>query len=79
MDDDVEFEISCFYKLFDFLSRVDGENARLTQNEYKLVSLLGKYAGRVLTSNNWQPAPITDETEKQQVLDFLSGRRKLPY
>ncbi len=28
MDDDVEFEISCFYKLFDFLSRVDGENAR---------------------------------------------------
>ena len=28
---------------------VDGENARLTQNEYKLVSLLGKYAGRVLT------------------------------
>ncbi|MDE6881210.1 MAG: CapA family protein [Oscillospiraceae bacterium] len=30
-------------------------------------------------TNNWQPAPITDETEKQQVLDFLSGRRKLPY
>ena len=28
---------------------VDGENAKLTQNEYKLVSLLGKYAGRVLT------------------------------
>ncbi len=28
---------------------VNGENAHLTQNEYKLVSLLGKYAGRVLT------------------------------
>ena len=28
---------------------VDGENAHLTQNEYKIVSLLGKYAGRVLT------------------------------
>ena len=28
---------------------VDGENVHLTQNEYKLVSLLGKYAGRVLT------------------------------
>ena len=28
---------------------VDGENVHLTHNEYKLVSLLGKYAGRVLT------------------------------
>ena len=28
---------------------INGENAHLTQNEYKLVSLLGKYAGRVLT------------------------------
>ena len=28
---------------------VDGENVRLTQNEYKIVSLLGKYAGKVLT------------------------------
>ena len=28
---------------------VDGQNVHLTQNEYKLVSLLGKYAGRVLT------------------------------
>lgn len=26
-----------------------GENARLTVNEYKIVSLLGKYAGKVLT------------------------------
>ena len=28
---------------------VGGENAHLTQNEYKIVALLGKYAGRVLT------------------------------
>lgn len=28
---------------------IDGEDAGLTQNEFKLVSLLGKYAGKVLT------------------------------
>lgn len=28
---------------------VDGEDANLTQNEYRIVSLLGKYAGKVLT------------------------------
>jgi len=28
---------------------INGENAKLTQNEYKIVSLLGKCAGRVLT------------------------------
>lgn len=28
---------------------IDGNDANLTQNEYKLVSLLGKYAGKVLT------------------------------
>lgn len=28
---------------------VDGTDAGLTQNEFKLVSLLGKYAGKVLT------------------------------
>ncbi len=28
---------------------IDGNDANLTQNEYKLVSLLGRYAGRVLT------------------------------
>lgn len=31
------------------LVTVDGQRVHLTQNEYKLVSLLGKYAGRVLT------------------------------
>ena len=28
---------------------IHGENARLTANEYRIVSLLGKYAGKVLT------------------------------
>lgn len=28
---------------------IDGKDARLTHNEYRLVSLLGKYAGKVLT------------------------------
>ena len=28
---------------------VDGQDANLTQNEFKLVALLGRYAGRVLT------------------------------
>ena len=28
---------------------IDGEDVHLTQNEYKLVALLGKYAGKVLT------------------------------
>ena len=28
---------------------MDGENLHLTQNEYKIVSMLGLYSGRVLT------------------------------
>lgn len=28
---------------------ISGENAKLTQNEFKIVALLGKYAGKVLT------------------------------
>lgn len=44
---------------------VDGENACLTQNEYKIVSLLGKYAGKVLTYDFiirqlWGPNAQTD-------------------
>ncbi len=30
-------------------------------------------------TNNWQPAPITDEAERQKVLAFMEGREKLPY
>ena len=44
---------------------VDGENIHLTQNEYKIVSLLGKYAGKVLTYDFiirqlWGPNAQTD-------------------
>ena len=34
------------------------------------------YTGEI---NNYQPAPIVDETEKQIVLDFMQGIRELPY
>ncbi len=34
------------------------------------------YTGKV---NNYQPAPITDEKEIKNVLDFMNGRRELPY
>ena len=42
-----------------------GENAKLTVNEYKIVSLLGKYAGKVLTYDFiirelWGPKARTD-------------------
>ena len=45
--------------------QVGGVNVHLTQNEYKLVSLLGKYAGRVLTydfliKQLWGPKAKTD-------------------
>ena len=59
---------------------VDGENVHLTQNEYKLVSLLGKYAGRVLTYDFiirqlWGPKAKTDN----QILrvNMANIRRKI--
>ena len=59
---------------------VDGENARLTQNEYKLVSLLGKHAGRVLTYDFiirqlWGPGAKSDN----QILrvNMANIRRKI--
>ena len=44
---------------------IDGADANLTQNEYKLVSLLGRYAGKVLTydfiiKEIWGPNMKTD-------------------
>ena len=30
-------------------------------------------------TNNWQPAPIESEADRQKVLDFLAGERPLPY
>lgn len=31
------------------------------------------------STNNWQPAPLTDEAAKQKVLDFMAWQRSLPY
>ncbi len=31
------------------------------------------------STNNWQPAPITDAAAKQRVLDFMYGKRTNPY
>ncbi len=59
---------------------VDGEDIHLTQNEYKIVSLLAKYAGRVLTYDNimkhiWGPNSQSDN----QILrvNMANIRRKL--
>ena len=59
---------------------VDGVNARLTVNEYKIVALLGKYAGKVLTYDFiirelWGPKAKTDN----QILrvNMANIRRKI--
>ncbi len=59
---------------------VDGEDVRLTQNEYKLVSLLGMYAGKVLTYDTilkelWGPG----SREDNQILrvNMANIRRKI--
>lgn len=59
---------------------VDGQEVHLTQIEYKIVSLLGKYAGRVLTydymiKNIWGPYYASDN----QILrvNMANIRRKL--
>ncbi|MBQ2751935.1 MAG: response regulator transcription factor [Oscillospiraceae bacterium] len=59
---------------------VDGEDVRLTQNEYKLVSLLGMYAGKVLTYDSilkelWGPG----SREDNQILrvNMANIRRKI--
>ena len=67
----------------DFFKRriyVDGEEAHLTQNEYKIVTLLAKYAGRVLTydfiiQHVWGPHAQRDN----QILrvNMANIRRKL--
>ena len=59
---------------------IHGENARLTANEYRIVSLLGKYAGKVLTYDFiirelWGPKAKTDN----QILrvNMANIRRKI--
>ena len=59
---------------------MNGENAGLTVNEYKIVALLGKYAGKVLTYDFiirelWGPKAKTDN----QILrvNMANIRRKI--
>ena len=59
---------------------MNGENAHLTVNEYKIVALLGKYAGKVLTYDFiirelWGPKAKTDN----QILrvNMANIRRKI--
>ena len=59
---------------------VDGRDANLTQNEFKLVALLGRYAGRVLTYDYlireiWGP----NKTYDNQILrvNMANIRRKI--
>ncbi len=59
---------------------VDGEAVHLTQNEYKLVSLLGRYAGKVLTYDYilkeiWGPGVQSDN--KILRVNMANIRRKL--
>ena len=59
---------------------VNGQNVHLTVNEYKIVALLGKYAGKVITYDSilkqiWGPASIGDN----QILrvNMANIRRKI--
>lgn len=59
---------------------IDGENVHLTQNEYRIVALLGRYAGKVLTYDYllrelWGPASRGDN----QILrvNMANIRRKI--
>ncbi len=66
---------------------IRGEDARLTQNEFKIVAMLGKYAGKVLTYDSimkeiWGPgsAGITGKTsDRNQILrvNMANIRRKI--
>ena len=59
---------------------IHGENARLTANEYRIVSLLGKYAGKVLTydfiiKELWGPKAKNDN--KILRVNMANIRRKI--
>lgn len=59
---------------------VNGVNVRLTQNEYKIVALLGRYAGKVLTydfllKELWGPAASGDN--KILRVNMANIRRKI--
>ena len=59
---------------------INGENAHLTQNEYKIVALLSKYAGKVLTydfimKELW--GPQTDSNNQILRVNVANIRRKI--
>ncbi|MBQ3404254.1 MAG: response regulator transcription factor, partial [Oscillospiraceae bacterium] len=59
---------------------VDGEHVHLTQNEYRIVALLGKYAGKVLTYDYiikelWGPG-VKDNNQILRV-NMANIRRKI--
>ncbi len=52
------------------------EDGKLTETGSEIIPCRVHTGGRV---NNYCPAPIEDEAERQRVLDFMDGKRKLPY
>lgn len=59
---------------------INGENANLTQNEYRIVALLGKHAGKVLTYDNimkelW--GPKSKGTNQILRVNMANIRRKI--
>ena len=77
------------YSLGDFL--FGGAHTEQNGNRTAVYRLELTYADGVITEEQgalipcycygelWQPAPILDETQKQKVLDFLSGKAEMPY
>lgn len=51
----------------------------LTIDDDKVVSEETNIIPCYVYDNPWQPKIITDEVEKQKVLDFMAGERELPY
>jgi len=52
------------------------EDGRLTGTASELIPCYVHTGGKL---NNYCPAPIEDWEERQRVLDFMDGKRKLPY
>lgn len=52
------------------------QDGKLTEKGSELIPCYVHTGGKV---NNYCPAPIEDEAERQRVLDFMDGKRKLPY
>ena len=52
------------------------ENGELTNASSELIPCYVHTGGSV---NNYCPAPIEDEAQRRQVLDFMDGKAKLPY